>query len=69
LDGSTRKRSALGFLQDDRNLDKLGRYETRLENRLHRLLRELERLQAQRVEGEIVAKMDADPAISDVVCK
>jgi hypothetical protein len=35
-------------------LEKLGRYETRLVNRLHRLLRELDRPQSQRVEGEIV---------------
>jgi len=35
-------------------LEKLGRYETRLVNRLHRLLGELDRRQSQRVEGEIV---------------
>jgi hypothetical protein len=49
--------STVGFLQDARGvnmLDRLTRYETRLENRLYRLLRELERLQTQRVKGEIV---------------
>lgn len=49
--------SALGFLEDARGvnmLDKLTRYETRIESRLYRLLRQLERLQAERVEGEIV---------------
>jgi len=49
--------SALGFLEDAKRLnmlDKLTRYETRLENRFYRLLHELARLQAQRVEGEIV---------------
>ena len=35
-------------------LEKLGRYETRLVNRMHRLLGELDRRLAQRVEGEIV---------------
>ena len=49
--------SVLGFLEDAQGfnmLDKLTRYETRIENRLYRLLRQLERLQAERVEGEIV---------------
>ena len=49
--------SALGFLEDAQGfnmLDKLTRYETRIENRLYRLLRQLERLQAERVKGEIV---------------
>jgi hypothetical protein len=49
--------SARGFWQDAQGpnmLGKLTRYETCLENRFHRLLRELERLQAQRVEGEVV---------------
>ena len=35
-------------------LDKLARYEMRLESRLYRLVRELDHLHAQRVEGEIV---------------
>ena len=49
--------SARGFWQDAQGpnmLGKLTRYETCLENRFHRLLRELERLQAERVKGEIV---------------
>jgi len=49
--------SAEGFWHDavgPNVLEKLGRYETRLVNRLHRLLGELDRRQSQRVEGEIV---------------
>jgi len=49
--------SAEGFFQDavgSNVLEKLGRYETRLVNRMHRLLGELDRRLAQRVEGEIV---------------
>jgi hypothetical protein len=59
--------SAVGFLEDAQGfnmLDKLTRYETRIENRLYRLLRELTRLQDQRVEGEVMAQQDADSAIS-----
>jgi hypothetical protein len=35
-------------------LDKLARYETRLESRLYRLMQKLDHLHARRVEGEIV---------------
>ena len=46
-----------GFMHDAEGpnlLEKLGRHERRLENRFHRLLRELERLQGQRVSGAVV---------------
>jgi len=54
---AARAMSVTGFLEDARGanmLDKLARYEMRLESRLYRLVRELDHLHAQRVEGEIV---------------
>ena len=49
--------AAAGFLRDASGLnmlDKLTRHETRLMNTLKRILRELEELEGQRVEGEII---------------
>lgn len=49
--------SASGYLRDAMGpnlIERLGRYETRLENRRTRVLKELERQQDQRMAGEIV---------------
>ena len=54
---SARAMSVKGFLEDARGtnmLDKLARYETRLESRLFRLMQKLDPLHTRRVEGEIV---------------
>ena len=56
--------AALGFLLDVREgnvLDKLDRHAARLAHQLHRVLADLERTQAQRVPGELVAEDEADP--------
>ena len=54
---SARAMSVTDFLEDTRGanmLEKLARYETRLESRLFRLLQKLDHLHTRRVEGEIV---------------
>ena len=56
--------AALGFLRDAREgnvVDKLDRHEARLAHQLRRVLADLERTQAQRVPGELVAEDEADP--------
>lgn len=64
LDVAVQKRIGRASIPEDMHLDKIFKYDTRLSNRIHKSLHELQRLQARRIDGQPAATAAVDVSVA-----